>query len=153
VPKIKNIYNLKLKSFVEKKQKVLDEFGVSEPRYFVQEDIDDLMAWTPKDAKRVWDQLADYINGKNCAIGLQDTHCPWCILNESDCRKCTYRDNHEACGHWDVSNDYDIIVAKIKQQISDMTNGSGSVYFSLDPFSVEVYRKLIKEVDTEFPDE
>jgi len=149
-----NIYNLKLKSFVEKKQKVLDEFGVSEPRYCTQEDIDDIMTWGPEYAKGVWDFIVDFTKSESFRGGLVEFTCPWCVMHRNDCVACNYAAVNMRGSCTSSFSEYSQLIHSIQEKRDEKNilaeHGNTESPVPFEPFTVHVYREILKEIDAEF---
>jgi len=77
------------------RQKAMFFMANSGIRCLIREDLEDLASFSEQENKKAYKIIVDNI--KKGGQDLDARLCPWCILLDTDCKKCGYGKRHGIC--------------------------------------------------------
>ena len=99
----------KLIQLMERKAAVVAAHGIDPSKYFGQRDREAILRWEDDEASSVWVELKYFIDKGEC--GLTNELCPFCILTETECKKCSYCAIHGDC--YEPGSDFQHILSRL----------------------------------------
>ena len=94
------MYREMLVEFMEGKQALLDKLGIHSPRYFTEQDKEEMLGWDEDVARKVFNRIEKEIDDGECS--LTEYVCPFCLVvmdcwDFEDCNSCGYGKRHGFC--------------------------------------------------------
>jgi hypothetical protein len=113
---------------MERKAAVVATHGIDSSKYFNKRDKEAILRWEDDEAARVWEELRYFIDRDEC--GLTNELCPFCILTETECKRCSYCAIHGDC--YKPNSDFQYILARLDVD---------------EVFSNEWFREVYREIE------